>query len=159
MNAVTWRYNSFSVHVVFHGTSSGDRPAIIMVHWTSGVFQRTPVLINSGVTESSYTHDGEGGVRSVITPSWYLFADRCTRIILLSAKLYHLRAPDSCTNRCANTISRGYSTHVWCKKHTPSFERESLKGLQDRMGLGGRMPAVRLDGKRYWGTSWFIQTT
>ena len=41
---------------MFHGASSGDRPASIMVHWTSGVSQRTPDLINSGVTESSHTH-------------------------------------------------------------------------------------------------------
>ena len=60
---------------MFHGASSDDRPASIMVHWTSGVSQRTPDLINSGVTESSYTREGEGDVRSVITPSWYLFAE------------------------------------------------------------------------------------
>jgi hypothetical protein len=62
MNAVTRRYNSFLVRVVLHGASSGDRPATIIVHWTSGVSQRTLDLIKSGVTESSYTREGEGCV-------------------------------------------------------------------------------------------------
>jgi hypothetical protein len=52
-----------------------DRPAI-MVHWTSGVSQRKPDLINCGVREGSDTLEGAGGVRSLIMPSWwYLFAD------------------------------------------------------------------------------------
>jgi hypothetical protein len=136
MNAVTWRHNSFLV--------STCRVSWSLIRWSSchhngsldvGCFSKDSRFDKQRCDRKFVHTRGEGGVGSMITPYWYLFADRCTRIILLYVKLYHLRAPDSCTNLCANTISRGYSTHVWCKKHKPSIERDNLKGLQERLGF------------------------